>query len=35
VWESIEEIAREQGLHFRIAVVHAEQNKGFVLEKLR
>ncbi|MBI3326076.1 MAG: acyclic terpene utilization AtuA family protein [Nitrospinae bacterium] len=34
VREIIEEIAREQGLHFRMAIVHAEQDKGYVLGKL-
>lgn len=34
VREIVEEIAREQGLHFRMAVVHAEQDKAYVLEKL-
>jgi hypothetical protein len=35
VREIIEEIAHEQGLHFRMAIIHAEQDKAFVLEKLR
>jgi hypothetical protein len=35
VRDIIAEIAREQGLHFRMAVIHAEQDKAFVLDKLR
>ena len=28
-------MAYEQGLHFCMAIIHAEQDKAFVLEKLR
>lgn len=31
----VEEIAREENLHFRLAVIHAEQDKRFLLGKLR
>jgi hypothetical protein len=34
VREIIEEMAYEQGLHFCMAIIHAEQDKAFVLEKL-
>jgi hypothetical protein len=31
----LQEIAREQGLHFRMAIIHAEPAKPFLLERLR
>lgn len=31
----IEEIARENGLHFRLALIHAEFDKDYLLEQLR
>jgi len=30
----IREIARERGLHFRLALIHAEQNKDYLVRKL-
>ncbi len=33
--EIIEEIAKEQGLHFKLAVIHAELDQAFVREELR
>lgn len=35
-WECdvLRDVARKEGLHFRMAVVHAEQNKDYLLEKL-
>ena len=32
--EIVEEIARENGLHFRMALIHSEQTKEYVAEKL-
>ena len=32
--EIVEEIARENGLHFKIALIHSEQDKGYVSNKL-
>ena len=31
----VREIAREDGLHFRLAVIHAEQDKGWVKQQLK
>lgn len=31
----VREIAREDGLHFRLALIHSEQDKGWVKEQLR
>lgn len=33
--EIVEEIAKEQNLHFKMAVIHAEQDKDYVKKKLR
>ncbi len=33
--EIVEEIAREEGLEFRLALIHAEQDKSYLKEKLR
>ena len=33
--EIIEEIAKEQGIHFKMAVIHAELDKGFVLDAFK
>src|SRR5215208_5031909 len=33
--EIVEEIAREEGLSFRLAVIHAEIDKQYLIEKLR
>jgi hypothetical protein len=33
--EIIEEIAREQGLHFTMAIIHAELDKGFIKEEFK
>jgi Acyclic terpene utilisation family protein AtuA len=35
VAEIVREIAREDGLHFRLALVHAEQDKGWIKRQLR
>jgi hypothetical protein len=35
VADIVREIAREDGLHFKLAVIHAEQDKGWVKRKLR
>lgn len=35
VADIVREIAREDGLHFKLAVIHAEQDKGWVKDKLR
>lgn len=34
-FEIIQEIAKEKGLHFKIALIHAEQNKDFLVKKLK
>ena len=34
VVEVAQEIAREEGLHFRLAVIHAEQDKAYLKRKL-
>lgn len=33
--EIVREIAREDGLHFKLGIVHAEQDKGWVKKKLK
>ena len=33
--EVVEEIAREEDLHFRMSVIHSEQDKGYLKRKLR
>ena len=35
VSDLVREIAREEGLHFKLAVIHAEQDKAWVKQKLR
>ena len=32
-WEPAQEIARDEGLHFRLAVIHAEQDKEYLKRK--
>lgn len=34
-WAIVEEIARAEGLHFRAALIRAEQDKGYLVDKLR
>ncbi len=34
-YEIIKEIASENGLHFKIAIIHAEQNKDYLVKKLK
>lgn len=31
----VREIAREHGLHFKMALIHSEQDKGFVIEQVK
>ena len=35
VSDLVREIAREEGLHFKLALIHAEQDKAWVKSKLR